>query len=167
MKIRNNFVSNSSSSSFIVFLTHRPRDVAETQEMFLPNRKTYSCYDSMEGEEVWSATKIAEILFKDLEASKELNIDDIVERMECGYIQGLTSMDWPDYKDTKKWNEHKEKQTKIYREYVESKIKSYCFGAQHPVCLSVNYSDNDGSMFAAMEHGPLFDGVPRIVVSHH
>ena len=66
MKIRNGFVSNSSSSSFIVAFPKRPATILETHNMMFKYEQDIRYYD-----DVVSSLQIAEQVFKDIESNKE------------------------------------------------------------------------------------------------
>lgn len=65
MKIRNGFVSNSSSSSFIVCWNKKPESVEEVKSILFNNMNTVSYYDYVE-----STQRLAEEIFND---TKEIN----------------------------------------------------------------------------------------------
>lgn len=160
MKIRHGFVSNSSSSSFIVAFPHKPKSAAELQEMLFGNEEMYSSpYEDMQ----WTAQTIAEVVWRDLEKQEPSTPSNIKETALRGWITGQ-----PDFNDFRKddktdWDAYQAAADKFACEYAKK------FANEHSAAavFSFEYSDNDGIMFTAMEHGTLFDRIPHLRISHH
>ena len=66
MKIRNGFVSNSSSSSFIVAFPQRPKTEEETFQMMFNSEEDIETY----GERL-STKEIVSVVFSDIKSSKK------------------------------------------------------------------------------------------------
>jgi hypothetical protein len=143
MKKRKGFVSNSSSSSFIVAFSKKPESVEEMQKLLFDDDQYFQ---SPYSDEKWSSSRIAEIVLNDMgtpatmqEMRRLVSYDydydeDIDDDILTGDALTLNRM----VKD------NPEKEFYIFR-----------------------YSDNDGKMYTAMEHGNLFNNLPEIRISHH
>lgn len=160
MKIRHGFVSNSSSSSFIVAFPHKPKSATELQKMLFGNEEVYP---SPFEDKQWTAQTIAEVVWRDLEKQKPSNLDGMQKAVCGGWIEGQ-----PDFDDFRKgdetdWDAHSKACDEFSRKYVKD------FADRHPnaVVFTFVYSDNDGDMFSAMEHGTLFERIPHSRISHH
>jgi hypothetical protein len=111
MKIRIGFVSNSSSSSFIVGFDHRPTSKKELQQIMFPNissRKNILIDDDY-GLKL-SVSQVAARVWEDLQKQKaSLTEQQIIEQMLRGYVDGI-----PDHfsKDYDAW----QKITETYQE---------------------------------------------------
>lgn len=90
MKIRSGFVSNSSSSSFIVALKKRPETADELRELFFgkldPDRLIYPSWDT-DYEYGCSVRDLSEQMFKDFERrnTKSMTLEEVAEMMEGLY----------------------------------------------------------------------------------
>lgn len=83
MKIRNGFVSNSSSSSFVVAFPRKPKTVEETLKMLFGNDvdgsvQKYNDY-------VLTNKQIAEIVFNDLKDQRSISLKQISEEFTSRY----------------------------------------------------------------------------------
>jgi len=171
MKTRNGFVSNSSSSSFIVGF---PKGMSLTKEsireyLFKPEQKFIDCYDD-EPSSV-SVETAAEIIARDmvpcpLEKLHEELGGWTYESDEPKYdnfripVEGKREWDWKC--DEKAYDLAVEKFEKAYSERIIKKLD-----AEHNDLYVLNFSDNDGSTYAILEHGNTFNNIPSIVINHH
>jgi hypothetical protein len=160
VKKRLGFVSNSSSSSFIVFLKKEPKDEHELIETLFPDRfdDVVSCGStgvtvtaSRFTEEVWHQLQDHNRLSK-----KERNrtLENLV--YELLYFQS-PAMTLPTYK--KQAEELRVQAKKNLKELMEKHGGDFVF--------VVSFADNEGEEGCAMEHGNGLRNVEHLVVSHH
>jgi hypothetical protein len=173
MKIRNGFVSNSSSSSFVVAFDKTPLNVDEMRKLlFGEDRSHRNEWDDSEGFSTW---ELAERVFDDMREGGPLKLPAIAEELE-GYViyetlpgaprppkspdwggdwnSPETRQKWADYDDAKK--KHGEELAKLFRKRNPN-AEIYKF----------HYGDDDGSFFSCLEHGGTFDALPHVRISHH
>jgi hypothetical protein len=181
MKIRNGFVSNSSSSSFVVVFPREPKSATDVKDILFKDEKYF--YDPYDSSTKWTTEKVSEIVWKDICNQKKNDIETALEVMES---YGYGDSDAPDYdkygivwgsddydekiekyendciiyakkKFKELYNPRKEKLRKLNDESYEPCDALYIF----------EYSDNDGSLNCAMEHGNLFNKLKHYRISKH
>ena len=166
MKVRQGFVSNSSSSSFIVAFP-RGMEINETsvhEYLYGKNPITLSSY----GDGISSTDATAAIVraMKDQVPNNQKELDDALG----GYLE-----DAPAYYDIvtadRDDTELREQQWKEYRALGDahrSKTLNAITKEWGDVDLYVfTFSDNDGHFWSTMEHGPTFDNVRHKRISNH
>ena len=130
MKIRNGFVSNSSSSSFIIPLKNIPSSVEEVQRMMFGDKSEVEYMYNWGDENVkLSAYTLAEIVFNSIIKScktTEEHITDIKENSYC-------------------CDEEIENLENVARSNPGKHI------------AIIEYSDNDGSYFTQLEHSGIIE----------
>jgi len=163
MKFRNGFVSNSSSSSFIVGFDKTPESQEELRGMLFPGRAPGASVLSHYGTECYDADMVSKKVWKDMEDKKPLSDEEAMGVLSSGWFDGYP--DYPDYGDDGKtdWEAFNEKVAEAAKE---------CWSRQKgkladKVLYEFVYSDGDGSFSSALEHGGTFDGVEHIQISHH
>ena len=178
MKIRNGFVSNSSSSSFVVLFPNEPKCADDVKNMlFSEGQEVYgSPYDD---EEKWSTDMVAQTVWEDICDQEKNNMEKAISLIKNGYLYGDDAPDYNDFnhiKDTKeKW-----KALDDAREIYANKVINEFFNIRKLKLKQINketitdlilycfeYSDNDSSYGSALEHGGLFDNVKHIIASNH
>ena len=166
MKIRHGFVSNSSSSSFLVFFPYEPVSREDVRKMMYPkltDSNIKSVYDYS-----LSIGDITDVVWKDIQSKQKNNIEDAIQIMdnerdddnkdypnEKDYMDYLTGkLDWKGY--------HKD-----CREVNRKKILEILEKRQNPeeVFYVFEYSDSDGEVL--LEHGDIFENLYNITVSNH
>lgn len=162
MKTRRGFVSNSSSSSFLVAFTRNPKCAKDVQDMVFGNETLFhSPYDQIS----WTTVEIAERIWNDIknqipnnQKSFSGNMYGIAyDRYDEFRIKKDGADDWDYYFDDKGYDGAV---AEILDEFMLSNADSFCY--------HVEYSDNGGGQIGvAMEHGNLFKNLQHLVSSHH
>src|SRR4030065_787612 len=151
MKIRNGFVSNSSSSSFIVAFS---KDIELTKE---------SIKDYLFGEQKFitgnddsiTTDEATDIILKDMINQKPNDDKNLLEACR-GNLQGAPS--WEDFKkkngepDWKKCEEARDEYVTKFLNDLKERTKSMDL-------YTFEFSDNDSSYYSILEHGGTFDNV--------
>jgi len=153
MKVRNGFVSNSSSSSFILVFDKKPETKEELASLM------GDCSASSYGDSFMSADMVVDIAFNDISCSSEASKQDIQNELSNHHYK-WTNLSWgtPEYK---KWQEEEEERiAKLTEQYIKSRKGKYI--------TIVSYADEDGSIGSMMEHGDIFRNLNDFTqVSHH
>lgn len=171
MKTRHGFVSNSSSSSFIVAFDKVPESQEELKVMLFGDAEVYANpwynpkYDTIPG---WSTTEVAETVWKDLQGKKPLSNAEIIEEINNGYFPGYPDPDWNATGDTPEERRlYWDRFVKQVREAAEKFYADNKSEFEGKTVFAIGYSDNDGAYFSALEHGDLFHELPHLRISHH
>lgn len=166
MKVRQGFVSNSSSSSFVVAF---PKGFVPTEEsvkeLLFGQTENLYCY----GEGV-STAAAASVIANDMK-NQTPNVHENIIGAMGGHLPGA-----PDYDSflipepgKSKWElkcdwEAYEKANQEFREKMLENMKAE-FGDADIYCFE--FSDNDGNLYSTLEHGDTFSALPHLRVSNH
>ena len=155
MKIRNGFVSNSSSSSFIVAFDERPTGPGEIQCLLFGDKKYH------EGHETW---KIANSIFDriaDYDFLKRIP-EKAIFAAECGADA---------YRIAERCLDHNDPNYYDIVEYIEDIAEFYDDdfmkeNAEKFLCR-FHFSDHDSEYDGMLEHSDIFHNLPNLRISHH
>jgi hypothetical protein len=164
------FVTNSSSSSFIVAFDKVPNSWEEVLEMlFDADKATVSEYDLSMGNK-----EVAQIVFDDISKQTPNNLEKLKETFH-GFDDGLEN--YRNYKKLEKqlWDSPtSDERHKIYDElkvisdeFEEIHFKKFLEKNKDKQLYSFSYSDNDGTQGTLMEHGGIFENLPHVRISRH
>lgn len=161
MKIRLGFVSNSSSSSFIVAFAQLPATPEEMQTLLFGDRTIVVAFPGH-----YTPAEFTRQVWKDFTEAGPIGVQEITEiiahghytddehpaEIEFPYGEGLKAIE--PYESAKR-----ERAAEIARLFVET----------HPGCtlLAFRYADEDGPFFAALEHEDTFANLPHLAVNNH
>ena len=171
MKTRDGFVSNSSSSSFVVGFSKMPKSKEELKKMLFGDEERYQHpYNDGTSYSTWD---VASDVFERLSQSKPISTRGIAEELCHGWYEGKPDYSMPSGIDFQS-KEGRSKFEKYSQEY-EAEDKKVALGIAKQFAVAnpgfkfyvFSYSDNNGEYGSAMEHGGLFDRLPCLHISHH
>lgn len=158
MKIRNGFVSNSSSSSFVVAFKEIPKTVGTMEDLLFGDIDEFGQWEK------FPVRDAARRVFEDLKAQKKpLTKEQIVEEFAVGYINGYPEIN-SFYKDKEiDWEAYK----KAVQKNAEKEAKKFMNKNKDRKFYIFSYSDKDGAFMCEMEHSGIFDNLPHVCISRH
>lgn len=180
MKIRTGFVSNSSSSSFVVAFPHKPKDVDDLKKMLFGKQEWhYVGYYSGDDDTDVSTKEIATTVFSKIK--KKATINDMVESIVHGWFDGFmgflpgrysrdedpgfTPIKHDDPDRTEKLEEQWAMEDKENKKRAKDIIDAFRRGNKDKYIVVMEFSDNDGE--AVEEHSGIFERVEKIRTSYH
>jgi hypothetical protein len=180
MKIRQGFVSNSSSSSFIVKFPRSPKTTTDVSQILFGDDATK--YSSPYDDSMWDVEQVAKTVFGDIQSQDVNNVDEAVELLSGSHNCPIkyddykkdpndwNSVDYPAYEEAcKKWAVKEFENFYSLKKIRRDKLTQIEGGVNVPGAFIYifEFSDNDGKYFSALEHGNLFDKVEHIKISQH
>ena len=146
MKKRLGFVSNSSSSSFIVAFKEKPTTIEELRDLLFPGKELTDPYvETTHWDETTMYITIQEALEIVLRELEEQNGTDDLKKAEELFSSGWSG------------SPYLEEAAGFLKRNKDCKLYRFC------------YADEDGRFWSAMEHGGLFNNLDDAVycISNH
>jgi hypothetical protein len=171
VKFRIGFVSNSSSSSFIVAFSKKPSSLDDLQQaLFGENERYYSPWGDWAlkvfEENSWPVEKIAGVVLNDLKDQKPMTKEEVIEAFKARYYSDDLDEDPCLFKNEKgetDWEALRDAEAEL----GEKEALKFIEKNKGKLFFDLTYSDNDGHMYSSMEHGDLFARLPHFKFSHH
>jgi hypothetical protein len=170
MKIRLGFVSNSSSSSFVVALDHYPSDEQDLMEMMFPGKPSDDVI--MPFDMAFKLKDVCQRVYQDITREQycETTLGNVIDEFMYDEDQVLDYYE-PSGGGGCKVNKEKKVENTLQMNknavqkgldwYNEQTVKNDRY------LVLLNYSDNDGEFDTALEHGDIFENVPHVRISKH
>jgi len=180
MKIRTGFVSNSSSSSFVIDFPHKPKDAEDVKKMLFGKQEWYYA-DIYAGEGITDVPTlgISEKVFSEI--NKEATDQELFDSLHDGWFEDFyhvypgqidcyedpayRALDYKDPNDRKKIDEISEEYEKENTKRVKDIVKAFQNMNKGAYIVVMSFSDNDGE--ALEEHSGIFERLPHIKTSYH
>ena len=158
MKIRNGFVSNSSSSSFLVAFPKAPKSISEVQSLMLG--KTKHITNKYTGEKL-TATEAAKYVMAQIKKQKPVkpNYKKIEDIIYGTCFSTLRIEDFPSY------SEYYEEASRYTNKMIAEFIAKYSTSSRVYVLIFGDSSSDDGG--GLIENSDIFKKLPHIKLSNH
>jgi len=180
MKIRNGFVSNSSSSSFVVAFPKKPDTAEDVKEMMFGKQEWhYAGYYSDTGD---VPTKdIADAVFKEVEDKESASKLKVYKAIRHGYFDSYllpellpgSCSSWDETRDLKFPEDEKairaiwDKSEKTNDQRAMDIVNAFLGNHEDAFIATMWFADEDGSFWSMMEHSKIFGRLKHIKTSYH
>lgn len=165
MKTRHGFVSNSSSSSFLLVFPRIPSSEDDVHSIMFPKGETtVDAYD-----QPMSSRSVAARVYDDIQGIKEsLKPAEILEEISSGWFPGQPDHDYShnSFEGSEQWDERYELEgirVAAAAEKARDNFMKHIKPTDFVFCVS--YADEDGE--STLEHGEIFGNVHNMRISHH
>jgi len=164
MKTRIGFVSNSSSSSFVVAFPEVPTSAEELCKIMFADELVHHGY-----EQGYPTIDIAQVVFHDIQEQKKTASKKIItEAIACGWYDGTPEMPpGKGYSDDKSREEAWEEFDKQWEAGAKTIAEKFIAEHDGEAIYTFDYADNDGEYGAMMEHSGIFDRLSHLQISCH
>jgi hypothetical protein len=190
MKTRNGFVSNSSSSSFVIGLSRKPKSAEKLAEvLYHDGQGVCAPYDA----EIVSPQDAADQIWQQIKDQRPMTKKQLADKISSGWFDGHpefpfngrqkdiaqeyrqitgkfildddTPLEWRErYRQVERevWDEYNKDKAAAAAELAERLLSGPFSGKKLYNC---SFGDDDGA--GTMEHGNTFRSVPHTRISHH
>lgn len=171
MKIRSGFVSNSSSSSFIVSFPETPDSKEKLAEM-MGDCSALGFGTTIPAEEVvknvWNdIEKKTPNTYNNNSFIQYMEINDIDNDYDFDIYRAILGEDFCENIREKIYRDEDVTFDDIIKSVTENLTKLKEGMGEEKTTYKFTYADEDGSYWSAMEHGDIFRNVPHECISNH
>lgn len=175
MKVIDGFITNSSSSVFIVAFPKQPDNAADVQQMMFKNQtfwphpypEYYEGADGLYG--VVASELIAQVVYNDIASQTPNKSDDeIIAQIERGSFPGEPDHEWEKTRDLEidAAQQHWIQLDKKIHAAASKLFKEFRAKNPNSVIYAFEYEDH-GDLGVMLEHGDIFHFLPHIRSSCH